>query len=739
MKLPQKTTAGRLTKREKNHARFRGLCSRLRSWIFHVAFEKQERGIRGQSVSQRIDHARKNHDGSNAGGDCVADGNECSLHSDDPQRVPHNFQRAFKGRYGAHSSATFAAPLRFNFLSQPTPRNAVAILLCLCACLFLAPAVRAATARVNVTIAFDDAAQQGPITGIKVEPISPPWSESPGVVLGDPITRASKTSPVIITNLFGSDDTNTAVYRVTISSKVPTVYYFKAWLTNGNAADLSIAAPGQSASWAAGFFAPRSLLSNAVQRISTNGVPMFTGGVTNVDFITGVTGYVSGATVHLGVTATSGGGSGDAGGTNARQFGTLNLTNWSNIPTGEMANVPAVTFLTNSITSIQSTQAALVSGSNAITGKLDSNVWQNSWGALSTNALTGKLASNSILGNLAAGAALTNSGQFVASLNGNATNLQAFGLTGATNDLFRVNNTNGAVVTEIQTNKTLFHDGAITNSGALDVAGNFKTYGNLSVMNFLSTGSGNLTVGGNENISATATNNLMRSGAVQINALLGAAIAYLHVSNAPGSVNLPLAIIGTNNTGNGLTVSTNGQVGIGTTSPIMTLDVNGHVNLRSNVTASTLGSNTSPVNYLGQDATGRVWQVAAPTSSGSSGPTTNAPPYAIAINSALGSTNILVDMLALGPTNHVRATLTANAGIMFTNVIDGMAITLELIQDSTGNRTVSTNATWGFNVRFGIDVTGFGQSTNASTKDIVRFIGSGTNVLVAGNLRGFSL
>ncbi len=38
---------------------------------------------------------------------------------------------------------------------------------------------------------------------------------------------------------------------------------------------------------------------------------------------------------------------GDAGGTNSRQFGSLNLTNWSNIPTGAMANVVSTTFLTN--------------------------------------------------------------------------------------------------------------------------------------------------------------------------------------------------------------------------------------------------------------------------------------------------------------------------------------------------------------------------------------------------------
>jgi len=47
------------------------------------------------------------------------------------------------------------------------------------------------------------------------------------------------------------------------------------------------------------------------------------------------------------INAATSGGSGDAGGTNARQFGSLNLTNWSNIATGDMANIPSVTFLTN--------------------------------------------------------------------------------------------------------------------------------------------------------------------------------------------------------------------------------------------------------------------------------------------------------------------------------------------------------------------------------------------------------
>lgn len=202
----------------------------------------------------------------------------------------------------------------------------------------------AATARVNITIAFDDAAQQGPTTGIKVEPITPPWSESPGVVIGDPIIRASKTSPVIITNLFGSDSTNTAVYRVTITSRVPTVFFFKAWLTNGNAADLAIAAPGQSASWAAGFFAPISLLSNAITSVSTNFVRVtngISGGITNLNFRSNIVGKLTNGTLTIDANGGSGG-SGSAFSINTDS--TVNATNPSAISFSTSGNVqPTIT------------------------------------------------------------------------------------------------------------------------------------------------------------------------------------------------------------------------------------------------------------------------------------------------------------------------------------------------------------------------------------------------------------
>jgi hypothetical protein len=58
---------------------------------------------------------------------------------------------------------------------------------------------------------------------------------------------------------------------------------------------------------------------------------------------------------------------GDAGGTNARQFGSLNLTNWSNIPTGSMANVVSTDFLTNWANSISNLTQTKQNGSAVLT------------------------------------------------------------------------------------------------------------------------------------------------------------------------------------------------------------------------------------------------------------------------------------------------------------------------------------------------------------------------------------
>lgn len=123
---------------------------------------------------------------------------------------------------------------------------------------------------------------------------------------------------------------------------------------------------------------------------------------------------------------------------------------------------------------------------------------------------------------------------------------------------------------------------------------------------------------------------------------------------------------------------------------------------------------------------------------GSGGPTTNAPPQTLAINGGTGSTNVIIDFRALGPTNSVRFTLTANAGIVVTNVIDGKELTVEVVQDSTGNRTIAQSSVGGAPLRFGADVTGFALSTNGTYLDKIRLHGSGTNAQVVGMLRGYA-
>jgi hypothetical protein len=140
---------------------------------------------------------------------------------------------------------------------------------------------------------------------------------------------------------------------------------------------------------------------------------------------------------------------------------------------------------------------------------------------------------------------------------------------------------------------------------------------------------------------------------------------------------------------------------------------------------------------LSNDASGTV-SLHINASAGGGGPSTNSPPQALAINSGTGTTNIIINFAALLSTNYVRATLTANAGIIVTNIIDGKEITLELVQDSTGNRTISTSSVGGAPLRFGTDITGFGLSTNGTYLDKIRLHGSGTNAQVVGMLRGYA-
>lgn len=125
------------------------------------------------------------------------------------------------------------------------------------------------------------------------------------------------------------------------------------------------------------------------------------------------------------------------------------------------------------------------------------------------------------------------------------------------------------------------------------------------------------------------------------------------------------------------------------------------------------------------------------TITGSSGPATNAPPYTASLGGT-GSTNLIVDFIALGPTNDIVITATANFAVVATNVIAGKVIRFACIQDGTGNRTATTNSAYPSNIRIGVDVTGFNLTTNAGYIDTFSLYGVGTNALLVGNLRGFA-
>lgn len=66
----------------------------------------------------------------------------------------------------------------------------------------------------------------------------------------------------------------------------------------------------------------------------------------------------------------------------------------------------------------------------------------------------------------------------------------------------------------------------------------------------------------------------------------------------------------------------------------------------------------------------------------------------------------------------VRITLAGNPTIDFTGGVDGQKIIVELIQDATGNRTVS----WGTSVRFGSDITSITLSTTGNKLDRIGLV-----------------
>lgn len=149
----------------------------------------------------------------------------------------------------------------------------------------------------------------------------------------------------------------------------------------------------------------------------------------------------------------------------------------------------------------------------------------------------------------------------------------------------------------------------------------------------------------------------------------------------------------------------------------------------SNSVASSNFFLVSVGNRLVRMASTNVWNQIYPTTSRAA---------SLAINGGTGTTNVIIDFGALLSTNYVRATLTANAGIIVTNIIDGKDVTLEVVQDATGNRTIAASAVGGAPLRFGTDVTAFGLSTNGTYLNKIRLHGSGTNAQVVGMLRGYA-
>ena len=220
--------------------------------------------------------------------------------------------------------------------------------------------------------------------------------------------------------------------------------------------------------------------------------------------------------------------------------------------------------------------------------------------------------------------------------------------------------------------------------------------------------------------------------------------------NLPAGPNI--TVVGTNTTSSLVTdgtVTAQSFIGSGASTPYLLLSSpNGAafgLSVNTNLTVQTTNNLDFASAAAGQAmvlhsaAAGQlVWTNA--TASAGGGSTTNVPPVVLAINGGTGSTNVIIDMwvLAQMSTNSVQLTLTANAGIVVTNVVAGKELVIDVIQDSTGNRTIAVSSVGGAPLRFGTDITGFGLSTNGTYKDHIKLRGVGTNAHVVGMLRGYA-
>lgn len=225
-------------------------------------------------------------------------------------------------------------------------------------CLLVAPTVRAATN----TIIFDLAnfgADAVAFKQVRIEPVTP--ASFPRVE-GDTVIGADYGFKVTDSGGRLTNSMVTGTYKITFTNRFrATTFEITVPSTNASAA-LYAAALTTS-----GTNAPGNLVAYS-QVVADLRFPSIAG--TNILFVTN-NGRI---TIHGTATGSGGGGDGDAGGTNARQFGSLNLTNWSNIPTGAMANIPAVSFLTNWANAISnlvgiasSNRVQLAGGSGGIT------------------------------------------------------------------------------------------------------------------------------------------------------------------------------------------------------------------------------------------------------------------------------------------------------------------------------------------------------------------------------------
>lgn len=165
---------------------------------------------------------------------------------------------------------------------------------------------------------------------ITIRPLSVPSSDGVGEVTVNAITNRTGTSTNYTTTLYtpGTYEISyvctNPLYRTVFTNDFPntngTVYSRDFISVSVNVSGLLAYSKAQSD-------ARFALRTNAFSMISTGGTRLAFGGITNINWTTGVTGYVSGATAHLGVNVTGGsGGSGTGEVTTAQLLVVSNQT-----------------------------------------------------------------------------------------------------------------------------------------------------------------------------------------------------------------------------------------------------------------------------------------------------------------------------------------------------------------------------------------------------------------------------